>query len=217
MKRRRLLKSLAAAPAVPALLAQTQQQNNSPRPSSPSGPPADATTPPAPLNRTVPAAAELPKLETSIADDAGLNTPKYFSAVQYAALRKLSDLMLPRIGEAPGALDAATPEFLDYYVSQAPADRQTLYKTGLDLLNAGARKRFSKGYGDLTNEQASQLLSPLKEKWTYDPPADPLARFLWAAKTDIRNATMNSKQYIAATSTGRRGGAGMGLYWSSLD
>ncbi len=216
MKRRRLLKALAAAPAAPALLAQ-QQQNNAPRPGSPASPPADATTPPAPLNRTPPAAAELPKLETATADEVGTVTPRFFTPVQFAALRKLSDVIMPRMGDNPGALDAAAPEFLDFLLSQSPAERQTLYRTGLDLLNTGARKRFNKAYADLSADQTGQLLAPLKEKWTYDPPADPLARFLWAAKTDIRTATTNSKEYALANSAGRRGGAGMGLYWFPLD
>jgi hypothetical protein len=215
MKRRRLLKALAAAPAAaPALLAQ-QQQNNTPKPSTP--PPADATTPPAPFNRTPPAAAELPKLETAIADDAGTMTPRFFSAPQFAALRRLSDVIMPKIGDNPGSLDVNAPEFLDFLLSQSPAERQTLYKTGLDLLNAGARKRFNKTFAELAPDDAGTLLAPLKEKWTFDPPADPLARFLWAAKTDIRTATMNSKEYSVVAGAGRRGGGNMGLYWTQLD
>ncbi|MDZ4798229.1 MAG: gluconate 2-dehydrogenase subunit 3 family protein [Bryobacteraceae bacterium] len=216
MKRRRLLKALAAVPAAPALLAQ-QQQNNTPRPSPQTTPPADATTPPAPYNRTPAAAVELPKLETSVADEAGIMTPRFFTPAQFAALRKLSEVIMPKIGEAPGALEASAPEFLDFLLSQSPSDRQTLYKTGLDLLNAGARKKFSKPYAELAADEAGTLLAPLKEKWTFDPPADPLARFLWAAKSDIRTATMNSKEYTVAASSGRRGGGGMGLYWASLD
>jgi hypothetical protein len=209
MKRRRLLKTLAAAPAAPALLA---QQPPSQRPV-----PTDPTTPPAPLNRTPPPAAELPKLETAVVDEVGIIPQRYFNPTQFATLRKLSDVILPRIGELPGAVDTSAPEFLDFLLSQSPADRQTLYKTGLDLLNAAARKRFSKPFADLDAEQANALLSPLKEKWSYDPPADPLARFLWTAKADIRTATLNSKEYIIANSTGRRGAGGVGQYWTALD
>src|SRR5689334_18500675 len=138
MKRRRLLKALAVAPAAPALLA---QQPPSQRPT-----PTDPTTPPAPLNRTPPAAAELPKLETAIADEVGTIPQRYFTAAQFATLRKLSDVMMPRIGDLPGALDVSAPEFLDFLLSQSPADRQNLYKTGLDLLNTGARKSFTKPF-----------------------------------------------------------------------
>ena len=39
---------------------------------------------------------------------------------------------------------------------------------------------------------------PLRAPWTYDAPADPLARFLAAAKQDVRTATVNSREYNAA-------------------
>jgi hypothetical protein len=62
------------------------------------------------------------------------------------------------------------------------------------------------------------LLAPLREPWTFDPPADPLTRFLRAAKQDVRAATMNSREYAAAAgSSGRRSAAGLGLYWLPLD
>jgi len=215
MKRRGLLKALAAAPAAAPLLGQqAPPANNLPRPGAPV--PADATTPPAPFNRTPPAATELPKLETSTADEAGEMAPHFFTAVQFAALRKLSAVLMPAMNGAPGALEAKAAEFLDFLVSQSPQDRQALYRSGLDLLNAGGKKRYGKAFADLDDQQAGTLLGVLKEQWTYDPPADPLARFLWAAKADVRTATINSKEYAIAGVSGRRG-AGMGLYWFALD
>jgi len=62
------------------------------------------------------------------------------------------------------------------------------------------------------------LLAPLRAAWTYDPPADPFARFLREAKQDIRTATMNSREWVtAAASAGGRRGGGVGLYWYPLD
>jgi hypothetical protein len=216
MKRRRFVTAIAAAPAVPALLGQVPAQNNAPRPPAP--PPQDPTTPPAPLNRTPPAAAELPKLDYSIADDAGDMQPKFFTAAQFAALRKLGDILMPSINETPGALDARAPEFLDWLLSQSPAERQALYRTGLDQLNEQATKRFSRMFAEVDAKQAAELLAPLRESWTFEEPADPLARFLRAAKLDVRTATLNSREYAsAASSGGRRGAAGIGLYWLPLD
>ena len=145
-------------------------------------------------------------------------TPKFFTATQFATLRKLGDVLMPRINDAPGAADARAAEFLDFLISESPQDRQQLYKTGLDLLNSQAKKRFNKPFTEVDAAQATTLLAPLREAWTYDPPTDPLARVLQDAKRDIRTATLNSREYAAAASSGgSRRGAGVGLYWYPLD
>jgi hypothetical protein len=209
MKRRRFVTALAASPAATALLA--QQQTSTP-------PPPGATQPPAPFNRTPPAAVELPKLEFTVADDVADAKLKFFTAPQFAALRKLSDILLPSVEDNPGALDAKAPEFLDFLLAESPSDRQSVYRTGLDALNAGARKRFNKAFADVDATEAATLLEPLKQPWTYDPPADPLAKFLRAAKQDVRTATQNSREYVsAAEAGGRRGMGGIGSYWLPLD
>jgi hypothetical protein len=169
MKRRNFVRALVAAPVAPRLLAQQ---------------PAVA-----------PAQPEAAKLETAIADEAADPMPHFFTAAQFAALKKLCDLL------TPGSLDAGVPEFLDFYIGASAADKQHIYRAGLDALNAH-------GF--------SQVDAVLRMAWTYEEPADPLARFLRVAKVDVRAATMNSKQFSATASTGRRGGGG-GLYWYPLD
>jgi hypothetical protein len=171
MKRRNFVRALVAAPVAPALLAQQ------------------------PTAAPAPAAAEIPKLETAVADEAAEPMPHFFTASQFAALKKLCDLL------TPGSLDARVPEFLDFYIGASGADRQHVYRTGLDALNA-------RGFAEAD--------SLLRAPWTYEEPSDPLARFLRVAKVDVRTATMNSKEFSAMASTGRRGG-GNGLYWYPLD
>jgi len=196
MKRRRFVQSLIAAPAVPvALVAQ-----DSARPVPP------------------PAAPAAPKLEAGIADDAGATITHFFTTPQLSALRKLGDIILPPINGAPGAAEANAAEFLDFLIGQSSEDRQRLYRSGLDQLNSQAAKKFSKPFADLEVPQAEALLAPLRAAWTYDPPADPFARFLREAKQDIRTATMNSREWVtAAASAGGRRGGGVGLYWYPLD
>ena len=196
MKRRSLMKAALAAPAVPALL--------TPQPAPAQGPVAVAS-------------AEAAELPTAIADDAAETRTRFFTAPQLAALRKLSDLIFPALDEQPGALAAGAPEFLDFYLGASPAARQTLYRNGLDALNANAQKRFRKPFAELDTTQAESLLEPLKQPWTYHPPPDPLAHFLREAKAEIRTATMNSREFSAFASRGSRRGAGMGLYWYPLD
>lgn len=191
MKRRRFIQALAAAPAAPAVLAQQ-------------------TAPPS----IQPAIAPL---RVGSPDEAADPVQRYFNPQQFAALRKLSGVLMPSLNRAPGAVDAQAPEFLDFLLSQSSADRQQLYRNGLDGLNTQSKKRFNKLFGDLEPGQAETLLAPLSDPWTYEAPADPVAAFLRAAKEDIRRATLNSREWsLAAAAGGARGGAA-GLYWSPID
>jgi hypothetical protein len=196
MKRRRFIQTLAATPAVALpVTAELQAQQG-----APARPTEDA-----------------PKLEIASPDVAAEGVPRYFSAPQFAALRKLSDILMPPLNGLPGALDAEAPEFLDFLISKSPANRQQLYKAGLDALNAQAQRQFKKAFADVDEAQAATLLALLRQPWTYEPPTDPLARFLREAKADVRTATQNSRAYVTAGSTGGRRGGGMGQYWYPLD
>jgi Gluconate 2-dehydrogenase subunit 3 len=194
MKRRRFVQAFVAAPA---LLGQQQP------------PPPGVAPQPASAQPVEPPASET-KIEIAIPDVASEPMPHFFTPQQFAALRKLSDILMPAANGVPGALDAKAPEFLDFLIGHSPADRQHTYRTGLDALNA-------KAFTELGPSDTVAILSPLREPWTYDPPADPLARFLLEAKQDVRTATVNSREYSAhAPATGRRFG-GSGLYWYPLD
>jgi len=198
MKRRRFIQALAATPAAPALLAQAPQAPSVAKP-----------TPPNPGND--------PALLYAAPDAAAEPVPHFFTAQQFAALRKLSDLLNPPMNGAPGALEAKAPEFLDFLLSQSAADRQQLYRNGLDGLNAQAKKRFNKLFAEMDVSQAETLLAPLRDPWTYDSPSDPVAAMLRAAKDDIRRATTNSREWNLASVAGRTRGGGGGLYWLPVD
>ena len=207
MKRRDFLHSLAVAPAVavPGL-----QQ---PAPAPPTAPP--GTPAPAPQPAPPPPSTAVPVLETAPADVVATSVPTFFTPPQFAALTRLSDVLFPSSDGAPGALAADVPAFLDFLIGKAPDDRQTLYRAGLDALQSQARQQFGKAYEEVSGEQAESLLAPLRQPWTFTPPADPLAAFLRAAKQDVRLATQNSKvaSEAASATAGRRGGGGGGLYW----
>lgn len=167
--------------------------------------------------RPAPTTEDAPKLEIAALDVGGETVPRFFSAPQFAALRKLSDILMPPLNGLPGALEAEAPEFLDFLIGKSPADRQQLYKAGLDALNAQALRQFKQAFAEVDEAQAATLLAPLRQPWTYEPPADPFARFLREAKQDVRTATQNSRAYVAAGATGGRRGGGMGQYWYPLD
>src|ERR1035441_2515444 len=199
MRRRGFVKALAAIPAVPALFA----QQPGPAPSgTPARPPSD----------------ELPVLTPAVPDIAAEMMPRFFTPGQFSALRKVSDMLMPAMNGTVGALDANTTEFLDFLIGDSPADRQQVYRDGLNALNAQSTKRFNKPFAELDVTQSDLFLASLRQPWTFDAPADPIANFLRMAKQDVRTATVNSREYAAATpsGSGRRSGGG-GLYWYPLD
>ncbi len=195
MKRRQVLQSLASLSMAGAL----------PLPALSQGQPAART-----VNET-------PKLDTAVADAAAEGLPRFFSADQYAALERLSEILMPAAAESPGAQDAGVAEFLDFLISASPADRQTLYRDGLDKLNAQVRHRYGKSLAQLAAAEIDVLLAALHQAWTYALPTDPLAQFLQAAKMDVMHATMNSREWSLARAKRSRRAGGLGMYWYPIE
>lgn len=196
------MQTIAAAPAVPAalipaaLIAEQAGQAQAPgaRPAS------------------------LP-VATGKRDVVGEPVARYFTQPQFAALRHLSNLFMPPMSGNPGALDARVPEFLDFLLSQSPADRQQLYRSGLDLLNSRATKQFGKPFASLDARQSDAIVRPMLElvPWEFELPKDPAARFIAAAQNDIRIATRNSQEWSAAAVAAGRRATGAQQYFLPVD
>lgn len=197
MKRRSFVHLVAAAPP---LAAQTL-------------PPKTENAAVAPTARNEPIARNV---ETTAADTVCDSKPSFFTPVQLASLTKLCEILMPS-GDLPGAVDGGVPVFLDFLIGASPAGVQQLYRAGLDGLEQRSRSRFGKGFAALSPADSAPLLAALQEPWTYDPPRDPVTRFLHAAKQDVHTATVNSREYSEQASAGRRSAAGIGQYWYSLD
>src|SRR6266851_1468086 len=112
---------------------------------------------------------ETPKTATTTPDAVGEGVVRTFASGQFAALRRLSDIL------SLGALEAEAPEFLDFLIGQSDANRQTLYRNGLDRLNADAQQRYGKPFAQVTPAEAAPILAPLREPWTYHGPTDAFA------------------------------------------
>ena len=160
---------------------------------------------------------EIPKLATSNAEAVGDAVARYFSAPQMAALRRLGDLVVPAASNHPGAREAKAAEFLDFLLSQSPADRQSLYRAGLDRLQGESQRRFGAPFEKITAQQADTVLAPMHAAWTYAAPADPFALFLREAKEDLLEATVNSREYAEAQAAAGRRGTGIGTYWYPVE
>ena len=194
MKRRRFLQTIAAAPAAPAVLAAQQPA----RPAAPAAPKPLATAHP---------------------DEVAEPTPRFFTHIQFEALKKLSDVLVPASDGNPGALDAEVPQFIDFLIGQSPTDRQHLYRSGLDLLNTHATKQFNKAFGALDLKEADSIVRPMMVAvpWTYDPPKDLGSHFATTAHEDIRTATRNSREWAEASKKAGKRIAGPQLYWNEID
>jgi hypothetical protein len=214
MRRRKFIQSLVVAPAVPAIA----QQTAAPAPAVPQG------SVPIGLGGAFRGGQPIAALATTTADVvAQPAAPTFFSTVQFANLRKLGGLLVPPMAGHPGALEAGAPEFLDGLIRVSPADRQKLYRDGLDGLEALAKKQYGKSFAELEGAQADAILHPLMTviAWVEDLPKDPERHFIAQAHRDFRTATQNSREWAAAVATsGRRGrgfGGGAGLYWLPID
>ena len=203
VKRRRFIQTLAAAPAVSAAAPQRGAA--------------------APQRGAAPANTAAPKLTNSTADSDAETTPRFFTAAQFAALRRLGALFMPPRKGLPGALDAGAPEFVDFLIGDSPADRRQLYRNGLDTFNARAKKQYGKSFAELDDKQADTILRPLivTIAWVLDRPSDPLEHFVAQVHDDMRTATVNSQEYaeaLATQNTGRRGrNTGVDTYIRPID
>lgn len=212
MKRRRFFKTLAALPAAPALMSQAQSPV----------PPTPAATAPAGGRGAGGGrfgGAASPAFEETSPELVADAEPRFFTPAQFSALRKLSALFMPPMGGSPGALECGSPEFLDFLIGASLPDRQKLYRTGLDALNAKAKKSFNKSFADLTDAEADSVIRPwlTPVAWVQDAPKDPSVQFITEAHRDIRTATQNSREWATAGSaSGRRRGGG-GSYLNPID
>ncbi|HMH14964.1 MAG TPA: gluconate 2-dehydrogenase subunit 3 family protein [Edaphobacter sp.] len=214
MQRRDFVKAIVAATAT----AKTMLGQQAGTPVAPSTPPPVPTAPgPLPWMRGLMEAKPLPM--TPIVPDAVAQTnAHFFNDQQMATLRRLSEILMPPVKNYPGAIDAGTPQFLDFLIGTSPVDRQQMYQSGLDRLDTEAKQRFGVAFAAVDKQQADQLLRPWLRTWMTDhPPTESYAHFINVTHSDIRTATINSQAWSeVATASGQRT-PDMGLYWFPID
>ena len=210
MKRRQALRSILSLPAITALPALAQQPVDKTKPPS-----QEAAQEKAPAEMKPAPIEENPKLAMTAAEAVAPPATRFFTPAQLATLHRLADVIVPSVNGKPAASEAGVSEFLDFLIGQSARDRQTLYRNGLDHLEAEAKRRYSKVFSDVSAEQATELLAPLAQTWSFQGPADPFARFLHEAKDDVLRAAINSREW-ATSGAQRRGSGGVGNYWYAL-
>ena len=206
MERRDFLRGLAVLAATPQWLIAQQAQNANAAPALP-----------APVPWTLGLNPRTPLPHTEVADDAAETVPSFFSARQMQTLSRLADVMMPHTPKHPGALDAKTPEFLDFLIGHSPAARGALYINGLNWLEADAKAKHGKNFSSLDAAQIDAMLKPWLRTWMTDhPPTQTHADFVNIAHADIRTATINSEEWFATLDERHQQGTTQ-LYWSPIE
>ena len=143
-------------------------------------------------------------------------TPRSLSASQFATLRRLSDLLMPAIAPNPGAVDVQAAEYLDNYLAVSAADRQRLYRDGLDALAKQSQSRFRKPFAELSAADADALVKPLFKVRGPAMSVVDLGPFINRVHQDVRTVTMNSPQWAAAQAAAGNP-VPRQLYWRNVD
>lgn len=86
--------------------------------------------------------------------------PKFFTAHQYATVRVLVDLIIPKDGRSGSATDAGVPEFMDFMMVDDPA-RQTPMRGGLAWLDHECEDRFDKRFLECTPAERTAVLDDI--------------------------------------------------------
>ena len=151
----------------------------------------------------------------------GEPTIRFFTPSQFAALHKLSEVLMPPMRGMPGALECGAPEFLDFLIGASPADRQdALSQRPGYVERAAPRSSSANRLPSWTPTQADAVIRPLLAPvpWAYDLPKDPAMHFIAEAHRDIRTATQNSREWASAgAASGRRSGFGGGGSYMNPD
>ena len=86
--------------------------------------------------------------------------PKFFTAREYATVRVLVDLIIPKDERSGSATDAGVPQFMDFMMVDQPA-RQTAMRGGLAWLDRECVSRFEKDFLACTAAQRTEVLDAI--------------------------------------------------------
>ena len=86
--------------------------------------------------------------------------PKFFTAHEYATVRVLVDIIIPKDGRSGSATDAGVPEFMDFMMADEPA-RQTPMRGGLAWIDLECQDRFDKRFLDCSAQERAAVLDDI--------------------------------------------------------
>jgi hypothetical protein len=86
--------------------------------------------------------------------------PKFFKPHEWATVRVLVDMIIPRDSHSGSATEAGVPEFMDFIAMDEP-NRQVPLRGGLAWLDNESRRRFNKTFILATVAQRRQILDDI--------------------------------------------------------
>ena len=86
--------------------------------------------------------------------------PKFFTPHEWATVKVLVDLIIPKDGRSGSATDAGVPEFMDFMMNDQP-NRQTAMRGGLAWIDLECQDRYDKTFFDCTPEQRTAVLDDI--------------------------------------------------------
>jgi len=86
--------------------------------------------------------------------------PKFFTAHEWATVRLLVDIIIPKDDRSGSATDVGVPEFMDFIVNDQPG-RQTAMRGGLAWLDVECQQRFDKTFLACTDGQRRTVLDDI--------------------------------------------------------
>jgi hypothetical protein len=87
--------------------------------------------------------------------------PKFFNAHEYATVKVLVDLIIPRDERSGSATDAGVPAFMDYMLAQASERTRVEMHGGLAWLDTECRTRFGKTFLQASDAQRKAILDDI--------------------------------------------------------
>jgi gluconate 2-dehydrogenase gamma chain len=110
-------------------------------------------------------------------------TPKFFTAGEWAGVRVLADLIIPRDARSGSATDALVPEFIDFILDDPLAEvrererLQTRVRGGLAWLERECVRRCGKGFVAASAEERASLVDDIAYPAKVRPELEPGAAF----------------------------------------
>lgn len=86
--------------------------------------------------------------------------PKFFTPHEWATVRVLVDIILPKDERSGSATDVGVPEFMDFIINDRP-DRQTAMRGGLAWIDVECQRRFDKTFLDCAAAQRTEVLDDI--------------------------------------------------------
>jgi len=86
--------------------------------------------------------------------------PKFFTPHEWATVKVLVDIIIPRDERSGAATDAGVPEFMDFIMGDQP-NRQTAMRGGLAWIDLECEDRYDKRFLECTADERTAVLDEI--------------------------------------------------------